>query len=115
MKTCNRCGTQNLEWDMHYHEVTGKWKLLEHKTSKGKVCGRVKQEVMSKVDAILCELCSDSGFGMCRGKEAYNEHLDKFHPNGEILTYLDYVHEHLSAYTIKKFWKNDTHYDRYVS
>ena len=115
MKTCNRCGTKNLQWDMHYHEITGKWKLLEHKTSKGKVCGRVKQEVLSKVTAILCDLCSETPFGLCRSQEEYEQHLKKYHPNGEVLSELDYIHENMSKYTIKRYWKHDPHYDKYAN
>ena len=78
MKTCNRCGTQNLEWDMHYHEITGKWKLLEHKSSKGKICGRVKQDVFSKTskkDIVKCPLCADSSFGWCDNSEVFEKSL----------------------------------------
>jgi hypothetical protein len=41
-------------------------------------------------------------------------HLDQFHPKGEMLTDLDYVVEHQSEYTTKKFWKHDKNYSRYV-
>ena len=117
MKTCNRCGTQNLEWDMHYHEITGKWKLLEHKSSKGKICGRVKQDVFSKTskkDIVKCPLCVDSSFGWGDNSEVFEIHLEKYHPKGEMLTDLDYVVEHQSEYTTKKFWKRDKNYSRYV-
>ena len=117
MKTCKRCGTQNLEWDMHYHEVTGKWKLLEHKSSKGQVCGRVKQEEFaksSKKDIVKCPLCIDTSFGWCESKELFETHLHNFHPKGDMLTELDYISKFQSQYTTKRFWKHDAHYSRYV-
>jgi len=30
-KTCHRCGTTNLGWNQSYHQLTGKWKLENHK------------------------------------------------------------------------------------
>jgi len=44
----------------------------------------------------------------------YEEHTKRFHPNGEVLTDLDYIHEHQSAYTTKKFWKHDPHYSKFA-
>ncbi len=113
-KTCKRCGAMNLEWDRVYHDATGKWKLMEHKNKSGKWCGKVKQEVLSKVDAILCDLCSETSFGLCRSQEGYEQHLKKYHPNGEVLSELDYTHEFMSHYTLKTFWKHDPHYSKYA-
>jgi hypothetical protein len=115
MKTCKRCGTMNLEWDMAYHEITKKWKLMEHKTSKGIICGRVQQKVLNKVDAILCELCKETSFGLCRSQEGLEAHLKLYHPKGEVRTELDYIAEFMSDMTIKRFWEHDPHWGRYVN
>ena len=32
----------------------------------------------------------------------------------EMITELDYIHEHQSVYTTKKFWKHDPHYSKFV-
>lgn len=118
MKTCNRCGTMNLEWDMPYHETTGKWKLTQHKNKYGKWCGKVPEKVMFKMltidDVTLCELCSNSFGGLCKSKSAYEKHLKLWHPNGEILTDLDYkMVMGLSKHNLK-YWKHDLHYSKYA-
>ena len=30
-KTCMRCGTTDLSWNQVHHQLTGKWKLENHK------------------------------------------------------------------------------------
>ena len=115
-KKCNRCGKSGLEWNKDHHDKTGKWQLMDHKKKDGEWCVRnnfVKQKE-TKIDVRLCELCSETNFGKCIGEEGLNEHKTKFHPNGETLSELDYIHEHLSAYTLKRYWKHDPHYEKYV-
>ena len=111
-KKCNRCGKRGLGWDLEFHKKMGKWKLENHKVN-GKWCNKPQEKLMAtKTDYDLCELCSESNFGKVR-KEDKAEHLRKYHPNGEMLTDLDYIHEHQSAYTTKIFWKHDSHYYKY--
>jgi len=31
---CYRCGTVDLSWNQAYHQLTGKWKLENHKECK---------------------------------------------------------------------------------
>ena len=118
-KTCNRCGAMNLDWDHAYHDATGKWKLMQHKNKYGKWCGKVPEKVMNKPltknDVFLCELCSESSFGLCRSIEKLEEHLKKYHPTNEILTDLDYM---MMVNGIPKsvlyYWKDDPHYEKYA-
>lgn len=117
-KTCNRCGTMNLEWDQAYNSATGKWKLLQHKNKYGKWCGKVPDKVinkpLTKKDVELCPLCSDSNFGLCK-KGQLEAHLKKYHPNGEKLTDLDYTYRFLSKHSlIYGYWQSDPHYDKYI-
>jgi hypothetical protein len=65
-----------------------------------------------KTDYYICELCSESNFGNVRIEDK-EEHIKRYHPNGEILTDLDYIHEHQSQYTTNIFWKHDPHYYKY--
>ena len=30
-KTCQKCGTSGLRWNQIYHQITGKWRLENHK------------------------------------------------------------------------------------
>ena len=114
-KTCNRCGKKGLDWDLEFHKKMDKWKLENHKTSNGKWCNKPKETLMGKkTDYYICELCSESNFGNVRIEDKA-EHIRKYHPNGEILTDLDYIHEHQSAYTTKIFWKDDPHYYKYIN
>ena len=104
-KKCNRCGKGGLDWNREYFEKKGKWQLMDHKKKDGEWCVRnnyVKQE-KEKI----------TNFGYLLNSE-YEEHKKKFHPNGEILTDLNYIHKHQSAYTTKKFWKHDPHYEKYL-
>lgn len=119
-KTCNRCGKKGLGWDQQFYKRTGKWKLENHKRVDGKWCNKPTSDTMmlKKHEVMLCELCSESNFGLIKINEnpnAYEEHLQKFHPNGEKMTNLDYTHGHLSQYTIDKYWKSDSHYHKYES
>lgn len=118
MKTCNKCGRKVVGWNKPYFEKSGKWRLVDHKTIDGKWCIRnniveQKEKKITKKDFTICPLCTDSNFGKCLTKE-YDEHKRKFHPNNEVLTNLDYIHENMSAYTIKRYWKHDPHYSKYV-
>ena len=117
-KKCNRCGKGGLDWNREYFEKKGKWQIMDHKKKDGEWCVRnnyVKQEKekITKKDFTVCPLCTESNFGYLLNSE-YEEHKKKFHPNGEILTDLDYIHKHQSAYTTKKFWKHDPHYEKYL-
>ena len=106
----------NLEWDRAYHDATGKWKLMQHKNKYGKWCGKVPEKIMHKKltnkDVELCELCSDSNFGLCK-KGELEEHLKKFHPNGETLTNLDYLIGFISQDDVNRYYKSDPHYHKY--
>tara|TARA_B100001142_G_C13695398_1_gene407632 strand:+ start:140 stop:499 length:360 start_codon:yes stop_codon:yes gene_type:complete len=114
-KTCNRCGKKGLDWDLEFHKKMDKWKLENHKTVNGKWCNKPKETLMGKkTDYYICELCSESNFGNVRIEDK-EEHIKRYHPNGEMLTDLDYIHEHQSAYTTKVFWKHDPHYYKYVN
>ena len=114
-KTCNRCGKRGLDWDLEFHKKMGKWKLDNHKVN-GKWCNKPQEKLMaSKTDYDLCELCSESNYGKCK-KEDKEEHLRKYHPNGEILTELDWIMKmNTSSNYWLKFWKNDKHYYKYES
>ena len=113
-KVCNRCGKKGLGWDITFHQKTGKWKLENHKTVNGKWCNKPKETLMGrKSDYDLCELCSESNYGKVR-KEDKAEHLRKYHPNGEMLTELDWIMSlnKPSNYWVK-YWKSDKHYHKY--
>jgi len=115
-KKCNRCGKGGLDWNREYFEKKGKWQLMDHKKKDGEWCVRnnyVKQKE-TKRDIRLCELCSETSFGMCVGEQGLKEHKEKFHPNGEVLSELDYIAAHQSKFTTKKFWKHDPHYEKYL-
>jgi hypothetical protein len=113
-KSCNRCGKRGLTWDQDFHRKTGKWKLENHKTVTGKWCNKPKEVTMGrKSDYYVCELCSETNFGKVRIEEK-GEHIKMFHPNNEKLSELDYINENMTAYTIKRYWKHDPHYEKYV-
>jgi len=113
-KTCNRCGKRGLDWDLEFHKKMGKWKLENHKTVNGKWCNKPKEILMGrKSDYDLCELCSESNFGKLR-KESKSEHLRIYHPNGEMLTELDWrcMMVKPASYWLK-YWTHDKHYYKY--
>ena len=70
--------------------------------------------MLTKKDCILCPLCTESNFGLCRSEKQYELHKKVHHPNGETLTDLDYHAPFISKYTIKTFYKSDPHYLKYV-
>ena len=117
MKTCNKCGKKDLSWNVSWHQHSGKWQLINHKNKDGEWCVnnslKPKENKLTKKDFTVCPLCTDSNFGYCLNKD-YEEHKKRFHPNGEVLTNLDYMHEHQSAYTTKRFWKHDPHYSKFA-
>jgi hypothetical protein len=113
-KKCNRCGKRGLGWDLEFHKKMGKWKLENHKTVNGKWCNKPKEILMGKKsDYDICQLCSESNFGYVR-KEDKEEHLRKYHPNGEMLTELDWIMTLTTAgqYWLQN-WKSDKHYYKY--
>ena len=117
-KKCNRCGKNGLDWNKDHFNKTGKWQLMDHRKKDGEWCinnnhKKPKETKLTKKDFTMCSLCTDSNFGKCLTKD-YDEHKRKFHPNNEVLTNLDYIHENMSAYTIKRYWKHDPHYSKYV-
>ena len=119
MKTCNKCGKRGLYWNKEYFEKNGKWKLSDHRNKDGEWCIKsnfIKKEFKqtSKKDCILCPLCTESNFGLCRSEKQYELHKKVHHPNGETLTDLDYHAPFISKYTIKTFYKSDPHYLKYV-
>lgn len=120
VKKCNRCGKGGLEWNKPYFEKSGKWRLQDHKNVKGEWCVRnngsfEKTKIRTKKEVILCELCSESSFGLCKNEEDFRIHMEKFHPNGEIMTDLDYIAKFMTKHSIKTgFWQNDKHYSKYV-
>lgn len=89
---------------------------MDHRKKDGEWCvnNDHRKPKETKRDVRLCELCSETSFGLCVGEEGLKKHKEKFHPNGEILSELDYIHENLSAYTLKRFWKHDPHYEKYL-
>lgn len=110
-KTCNKCKKNNLGWDLDFHKRTKKWKLEDHRRGDGKWCNKAPEirKMRTKKDLVLCELCMDSNFGLCL-KDKLEEHIEMFHPNGEILTDLDYkLMWGLPKHHIQ-FWKKDKHY-----
>ena len=115
-KKCNRCGKNGLDWNKNHFDKTGKWQLMDHRKKDGEWCvnNDHRKPKESKRDVRLCELCSETSFGLCVGEEGLKKHKEKFHPNGEVLSELDYIHENLSAYTLKRFWKHDPHYEKYL-
>jgi len=117
MKTCNKCGKKDLTWNTKWHDYSGKWQLTNHKNKDGDWCVnniiKPKETKLTKKDFTMCPLCTDSNFGKCLTKD-YDEHKRKFHPNNEVLTELDYIHEHMSAYAIKRYWKHDPHYSKFA-
>ena len=111
-KTCNRCHKKGLGWDLEFHKKMGKWKLENHRVN-GKWCNKPRENLTAKKsDYDLCELCSESSFGNVRSEDK-EEHLRKYHPNGEMLTDLDFIAEFQTQYTTDRFWKHDPHYDKY--
>ena len=92
-KTCMKCGKTGLTWNKKYHDLTGLWKLSDHKNNENEWCvknDRDKTFIRTKHDVVMCELCKESNFGLCT-PETIDMHLKKYHPNGEILTNEDYV------------------------
>ena len=116
-KTCNKCGAKNLEWNKKSYELTGKWKLQDHKNKEGQWCVRAKKpelQITRKENIILCEYCSESNFGLCKGKEDYIAHVYAYHPNKEILTNLDYMYQHSKLIGVNiENWKSDSHWKKY--
>ena len=116
-KICNKCGTRNLGWNKRHHEKTGKWKLDDHRNKKGEWC--IKNNVIERITTpekkiILCEYCSESNFGLCRGEKDFQAHINAYHPNQEILTNLDYMYQHCKLIGVNlDNWKSDLHYEKY--
>lgn len=89
MKTCKKCGRKVVGWNKPYFEKSGKWRLVDHKTIDGVWCIRnniveQKEKKITKKDCILCPLCSETNFGLCRSKEDFERHTKMYHPNGEV-------------------------------
>ena len=86
MKTCNKCGKTDRDWNKPWFESMGRWQLINHKNKEGEWCvnniARVKEPKSTKKDYTLCPLCTGSYFGYCRNDE-YDEHKRLHHPNGE--------------------------------
>ena len=117
MKTCNKCGKSDLSWNQRHHERTGKWQLSDHKNKEGDWCVRNNKQkssyITNKKDFIMCELCKDSSFGLCRSQEDYKKHQKIYHPNGEVLTELDWkAAMGINRMTLKN-WKSDAHYSHW--
>lgn len=110
-KICKKCGKKYLGWDRDFHKKTGKWKLENHKREDGKWCNKPPETslIRKKIHMTLCKLCENSMGGLCE-KDKIQEHLDKFHPKGEILTELDYKVMGGMSKIHLRYWKNDPHY-----
>lgn len=116
-KKCNRCNKTGLQWDKIFHKKTGKWKLENHKRDDGKWCNKPTEESMmrTKFEIIKCPFCFDtSSYGMFDDEDKLNTHVKDYHPNGEILTDLDY---NIKLAGIPKYvlhyWDSDPHYENY--
>ena len=116
-KTCNKCGTKNLDWNKKNYELTGKWKLQDHRDKEGQWCVKAKKpeyKIATKENVILCEYCRESNFGLCRTKEDYEHHVRAYHPNKEILTTLDYMFISCGLKGVDlENWISDSHYEKY--
>ena len=113
-KTCNKCGKRGLSWDRDFHKKTKKWKLENHRRADGKWWNKPPQKLFSKSKVILCSLCKDSNFGLCRSEDDYERHLKGYHSSGETLTNLDYMYQHSNLKGVNLFyWRSDPHYEKY--
>tara|TARA_R110002051_G_scaffold152947_1_gene225482 strand:- start:602 stop:889 length:288 start_codon:yes stop_codon:yes gene_type:complete len=87
MKTCNKCGKKDLDWNRSWFEYSNRWQLINHKNKDGEWCInnslKPKEKKLTKKDYTVCPLCSESEFGYYLNIE-YEEHKRKYHPNGEI-------------------------------
>ena len=96
-KTCNKCGHKNLGWDYGFNKITKKWKLENHKRNDGKWCNKPPDEKWKKAkksDYLKCKLCTGNGGHLLTESgherfphtfyETMEEHLLRYHPNGEI-------------------------------
>ncbi|MBC8430148.1 MAG: hypothetical protein H8D92_01990 [Pelagibacteraceae bacterium] len=110
-KTCKKCKKSGLGWDKKFHDLTGKWKLESHRRVDGKWCNKPPEKMFSKARCILCKLCNDSSFGLCRSPEDLEIHKRAYHKFNERLTDLDYkmMHSNLSQSTLLN-WKSDPHF-----
>jgi len=103
-KVCNKCQAKGLGWDMEYNKKTGKWKLDDHRRKDGKWCNKLSRQSqetkMKKGDYEKCKFCTgNSGWLLSlQGRErlterlpqdTMEEHVRKYHPNGEVLDDLD--------------------------
>lgn len=116
-KTCNKCGVKGLWWNKKHHEKTGKWQLIDHKNKKGEWCVRnldPNYRPEKKSSIILCELCSETSFGMCRSESDYKQHKHIYHPNNEVLTELDWKMKATPNEIPHVNWSSDPHYSKYV-
>lgn len=117
VKTCKKCNKRDLSWNKTWYDHSGKWQLVNHKNKDGDWCVnniiKPKETKSTKKDYTICPLCIKTSFGYCKNDE-YDYHKKLYHPNNETLSELDYIGNFMTAYTIKKFWKHDSHYAKYV-
>lgn len=112
-KVCKKCGKKYLGWDKDFHSKTGKWKLENHKREDGKWCNKPPEKTLIRTASkmVLCKMCDTAGSigGLCT-KENIQEHIERFHSKGEIMTELDYKMMGGLPKTYLKYWKHDPHY-----
>ena len=102
-KICNKCQAKGLGWDMEYNKKTGKWKLDDHRRQDGKWCNKLSRQSqetkMKKGDYEKCKFWTgNTGWLLTqqgrerltdRDSDTMEEHIRKYHPNGEVLDDLD--------------------------
>lgn len=116
-KTCMRCGKKGLTWDKDFHKQSGKWKLENHKRDDGKWCNKPPEvlRIRSKEEMILCPYCESSSFGLFKKEEEFKlqAHIKSYHPNGEILTDLDYKMMVGFPVGLLRYWTSDASFYKY--
>jgi hypothetical protein len=116
-KKCNRCGRTGLNWDNRFHDKTGKWKLEDHRVSNGDWCNKAPEVMMMRTreECRLCSLCADSSFGLIKSTNPIDmdKHMNLLHPNGEIMTELDYKMSCYMPLVYLNYWTNDPHFSKY--
>ena len=113
-KTCNKCGMKGLSWDKESHDKTGRWKLMDHKNKDGDWCSKNNNKKQNhQEDHMLCDLCEETSFGLCRTEERYKIHKKVYHPNNEVLTELDWKMKMNHNSKPHDNWSFDPHYHKY--